>query len=79
MNILIKKPNTHIFTKLVTRMSSISSTDEVLIKKVNNVGCITLNRPKQLNALTLTMVTKLLIFTRAVRRSIDLYLKSIKF
>ena len=58
MNILIKKPNTQILTKLLTRMSSSSSisTDEVLFKKMNHVGCITLNRPKQLNALTLTMV-----------------------
>ena len=32
------------------------STAEVDFKKVNNIGCITLNRPKQLNALNLSMV-----------------------
>lgn len=55
MTILLRIPNRLILTKLFTRMSS-SSTDEVLIKKVNHVGCITLNRPKQLNALNLPMV-----------------------
>lgn len=36
--------------------SSISDTPEIEFKKVNQIGSITLNRPKQLNALNLSMV-----------------------
>lgn len=37
-------------------MSSSSSSSEIVFTKQNQVGCILLNRPKQLNALTLNMV-----------------------
>ena len=45
---------------LFARMSSSSTTScEVEFKKINSVGCILLNRPKQLNALTLPMVNEM--------------------
>ncbi len=32
-----------------------TSTDQVILEKINRVGCITLNRPKQMNTLTIEM------------------------
>lgn len=45
----------------VTKMYSTSapSTAEIEFKKVNQIGTITLNRPKQLNALNLSMVKEM--------------------
>jgi 3-hydroxyisobutyryl-CoA hydrolase len=37
-----------------------TSSNEVLLEKINKIGCITLNRPKQLNALNLSMVHTIL-------------------
>lgn len=41
------------------RFVSNLTTDEVNFNKVNNIGVITLNRPKQLNALTVNMTTSI--------------------
>lgn len=41
--------------QLVRAMSS-NASSEIVFTKQNQVGCILLNRPKQLNALTLNMV-----------------------
>jgi 3-hydroxyisobutyryl-CoA hydrolase len=50
----ILKPN---FKTVLKRMSSsLSSNQPVILEKINHVGLITLNRPTQLNALTLEMV-----------------------
>lgn len=43
-------------TRSVSRMYSSASSSEIEFKKINNVASITLNRPKQLNALNLPMV-----------------------
>lgn len=40
--------------------SSASSTDDVIIEKIGDKGLITLNRPKALNALDLSMIRKIL-------------------
>lgn len=37
-----------------------ASTDEVIFEKVDTKGIITLNRPKALNALNLSMIRKIL-------------------
>ena len=39
--------------------SSNLGTDELIFKKINHVGCITLNRPKQLNAINFLMIYNL--------------------
>ena len=39
--------------------SSSTQTTDVVLNKINSIGCITLNRPKQLNALNLTMVQEM--------------------
>ncbi len=36
-----------------------NQSSEVILNKINNIGCITLNRPKQLNALNLNMVKEM--------------------
>ncbi len=41
-------------------MQMSTSNNEVLLQKINKTGCITLNRPKQLNALNLSMVNSIL-------------------
>ena len=41
------------------RMSSGGDADDVLFERINNKGVITLNRPKALNALNLSMVRKI--------------------
>ncbi len=43
----------------LARMSSSSAINEIEFKKINNIGCILLNRPKQLNALNLPMVIEM--------------------
>ena len=49
---MIKFFNKSKLTVTFLRMySSNIATNEVIFNKVNHVGCITLNRPKQLNAL----------------------------
>ncbi|RWS04455.1 enoyl-CoA hydratase-like protein [Dinothrombium tinctorium] len=42
-----------------TSSSSSSSSDDIILERVGNKGIITLNRPKQLNALNLDMIRKL--------------------
>lgn len=54
---ILKRPN--IQSLFIRMYSNATQSNEVLCKKVNHVGCITLNRPKQLNALNLTMVKEM--------------------
>lgn len=51
---ILKRAN---IPSLFVRMFSTNS--EVIFNKVNHVGCITLNRPKQLNALTVGMIREM--------------------
>lgn len=55
------------------RMSSSSaSSNEIVFEKVNNVGTILLNRPKQLNALNLTMVKEMHKSLDAIEKDNDI-------
>jgi enoyl-CoA hydratase/carnithine racemase len=38
---------------IVLRSKSLCTSTEVILEKINRVGCITLNRPKQMNTLTI--------------------------
>ena len=51
MHVLISTILSH-----VQRMTSSSADDEVILEKVKDKGVITLNRPKALNALNLSMI-----------------------
>ncbi|GJQ74366.1 hypothetical protein Trydic_g21242 [Trypoxylus dichotomus] len=52
---VIGKPHTNLLTRTMA-----TNQDDVLFETINNAGVITLNRPKALNSLNLSMVDKLL-------------------
>ncbi|XP_022257236.1 3-hydroxyisobutyryl-CoA hydrolase, mitochondrial-like isoform X1 [Limulus polyphemus] len=47
-------------TSSILRNISTLTTDEVILDKIGNKGIVTLNRPKALNALSMTMIRKIL-------------------
>ena len=49
---------THL-TKGHRKMSTTSSSDEVILERIGNKGIITLNRPQALNALNLSMIRQI--------------------
>ena len=51
---IIKTFNFKMFSTSASNQSS-----EIFLDKINSIGCITLNRPKQLNALNLNMVKEM--------------------
>lgn len=65
------------FGKLLRAMSSSSvssssSSSEIVFTKQNHIGCVLLNRPKQLNALTLNMVKVMYEHLEACDRDPDI-------
>ena len=53
---MLQSKNIFKFSRSISRMYSSASSSEIEFNKINNVASITLNRPKQLNALNLPMV-----------------------
>ncbi|XP_070566285.1 3-hydroxyisobutyryl-CoA hydrolase, mitochondrial-like isoform X2 [Ptychodera flava] len=48
-----------LLTQQLRAMSGVSAEDDVILEKINKKGVITLNRPKALNALNLSMIRKI--------------------
>ena len=58
LNIRLPTFTKNFYLKMFSTTSPVQSS-ETMLSKLNNIGCITLNRPKQLNALNLNMVKEM--------------------